>query len=299
MAESPAHRFGQIIGEVLEGSVAPLLLAFAEKHGLYLDKQGDRPCRPGKRCTWLDLNKNKHDLDFVLERGGTAEKLGIPAAFIETAWRRYTKHSRNKAQEIQGAILPLAETYKNARPFVGVVLAGVFTSGAINQLRSLGFCVLYFSYESVLSAFKKYGIDASSEEDTPIAEFRKKVTAYDRLSHKRRTALAKALADMQVKDVTEFMTALEKVVSRQIERITILPLHGTSTELSTVSDAIRFIEGYREKATQQPIVRYEIRVRYNNNDAIEGTFRGKDDAIAFLRTYQPVAVTDILSSAKQ
>jgi hypothetical protein len=97
VAESPAHRFGQIIGEVLEAAVVPLLAAFAVKYGLYLDKQGDRPCRPGKKCTWLDLNKNKHDLDFVLERGGTFEQLGVPAAFIETAWRRYTKHSRNKA----------------------------------------------------------------------------------------------------------------------------------------------------------------------------------------------------------
>lgn len=106
MAESPAHRFGQIVGEVLEAGVTPLLTAFAEKHGLYLDRQGERPCRPGKRCSWLDLNNNKHDLDFVLERGGSADKLGVPAAFIETAWRRYTKHSRNKAQEIQGAIIP-------------------------------------------------------------------------------------------------------------------------------------------------------------------------------------------------
>ena len=155
MAESPAHRFGQIVGEVLESAIAPVLTAFAKEHGLYLDKQGERPCRPGKRCTWLDHNKNKHDLDFVLERGGSTERLGVPAAFIETAWRRYTKHSRNKAQEIQGAILPLAETYKNARPFVGVVLAGVFTHGALKQLRSLGFTVLHFSYESVVAAFKK------------------------------------------------------------------------------------------------------------------------------------------------
>jgi uncharacterized protein YqgV (UPF0045/DUF77 family) len=299
VAESPAHRFGQIVGEVLEASVAPLLSAFAEKHGLYLDKQGERPCRPGKRCTWLDLNKNKHDLDFVLERGGAPEKLGIPAAFIETAWRRYTKHSRNKAQEIQGAILPLAETYKNARPFVGVVLAGVFTDGALNQLRSLGFSVLYFSYESVLSAFKKYGIDASSEENTPVAEFQKKVAAYEKLSNEQRAALGKTLVEMQAKDVAEFMTALEKVVSRQIERITVLPLHGTSIELGTVDEAIKFIETYKEKTGEQPIVKYEIRVRYNNDDSIAGTFRDKADAVAFLRTYQPVAVADTLRSANR
>ena len=91
------------------------------------------------------MNKNSHDLDFVLERGGTPDKIGMPVAFIETAWRRYTKHSRNKAQEIQGALEPLAETYRHLAPFKGAVLAGVFTEGALTQLRSLGFTVLYFS----------------------------------------------------------------------------------------------------------------------------------------------------------
>jgi hypothetical protein len=293
VAQSPAHRFGQIVGEVLEAAVAPVLAAFAEKHGLYLDKQGERPCRPGKRCTWLDLNKNKHDLDFVLERGGAADKRGVPAAFIETAWRRYTKHSRNKAQEIQGAIVPLAETYRNARPFVGVVLAGVFTDGALTQLRSLGFSVLYFSYESVVAAFKKYGINASSEENTRDAEFRKKVAAFEALSNDKRAALAKSLLNIQKKDVRDFIAALEKVVSRQIQAITVLPLYGTCVELVSVEDAIKFIEMYKEKAGGQPIERYEIGVRYNNDDSIEGTFRDKADAIAFLRTYQPVSVAEI------
>jgi hypothetical protein len=293
MAESPAHRFGQIIGEVLEAAVTPLLAEFAEKHGLYLDKQGERPCRPGKRCTWLDLNENKHDLDFVLERGGSAEKLGIPAAFIETAWRRYTKHSRNKAQEIQGAIGPLAETYKNARPFIGVILAGVFTDGALNQLRSLGFCVLYFSYDSVVAAFKDYGIDASFGEDTPDADFRKKADRYEAMSATRRANLARRLLREQKGDVEEFVEALERVVSRQIDRITVMPLHGNAQELPTVADAITFIEGYEEKAGKLPIQRYEIRIRYNNGDSVEATFRDKGDAVAFLRTYQPVAVVEI------
>lgn len=294
MAESPAHRFGQIIGEVLEAAVVPLLAEFAEKHGLYLDKQGERPCRPGKRCTWLDLNKNKHDLDFVLERGGSEHKLGIPAAFIETAWRRYTKHSRNKAQEIQGAIVPLAETYKNARPFIGVILAGVFTDGALDQLRSLGFCVLYFSYNNVVAAFKDCGIDAAFDEDTPDADFKKKVDAYDALSAAKRAALSQGLLRKQKADVGQFVEALEKVISRQIDRIIVMPLHGAAHDLPTVTDAIKFIEDYEEKADkQQPIQRYEIRIRYNNGDSIEATFRDKGDAVTFLRTYQPVPVSEI------
>src|SRR4051794_33926710 len=215
MAESPAHRFGQIIGEVLEAAIIPLLAKFAEQHGLYLDQKGKRPCRPGLKCTWLDLNKNTHDLDFVLERGGTPQKRGIPAAFIETAWRRYTKHSRNKAQEIQGAITPLAETYKNARPFIGVILAGEFTEGALKQLRSLGFSVLYFSYHSVVRAFIDHGIDASFEEDTPDAVFQEKINAYKALTTQKRAALARSLLRTQKAEVEKFMETLEKVVSRQ------------------------------------------------------------------------------------
>lgn len=293
MAESPAHRFGQIVGEVLEAAVTPLLTAFAEKHGLYFDKQGERPCRLGKRCTWLDLNNNKHDLDFVLERGGSADKLGVPAAFIETAWRRYTKHSRNKAQEIQGAIIPLAETYKNARPFVGVILAGVFTDGALTQLRSLGFSVLHFSYESVVAAFKDYGINASFEEDTPDAAFQKKVKKYGKLSAGDKFGLARALLHKQRADVEEFMGALEKVISRQIERITVLPLYGSPTELATVEAAIKFLETYEEKVGKVPIQRYEIRIRYSNADSIDATFADRGDAVGFLRTYLTVPMKEI------
>lgn len=293
MAESPAHQFGQIIGDVLEAAVSPLLSEFAKKHGLYLDQQGDRLCRTGKKCTWLDLNKNKHDLDFVLERGGSSEKLGIPAAFIETAWRRYTKHSRNKAQEIQGAIGPLSETYKNARPFIGVILAGEFTTGALQQLRSLGFCVLHFSYNNVVAAFKDFGIDSSFEEATTVAEFRKKVRTYNALPAARQALLAQGLLRKQQQDVEQFIEALEKVVSRQIDRITILPLHGFASELATVPDAIRFIEEYEEKSEKRPVQRYEIRLSYNNGDAIEASYRDKADAVAFLRTYHPVPILEV------
>lgn len=287
MAESPAHRFGQIIGEVLESAIDPLLSKFAKEHNLYLDRKGERPCRVGRKCTWIDSNKNKHDLDFVLERGGTPNKVGVPAAFIETAWRRYTKHSRNKAQEIQGAIMPLVETYKTAGPFIGAVLAGVFTNGALTQLSSLGFNLLYFPYESVIKVFSEFGIDASSEEDTSDADFQKKVNAYEALSGKQRIALAKRLLDAHKHDVKSFISSLEKVVRRQVERIIILPLHGSLTELKTIADAIKFIEKYDEKATEKPIERYEIQIRYNNGNLIEGKFKDKESAIEFLRMYQP------------
>src|SRR5438034_655301 len=112
MATSPAHRFGQDLGNLLEDVVLnrillPRLAVFAQAKNYYLDWQRDRPARPGKKVTWQDKYGNAHDLDFVIEIGGTDRQIGRPIAFIEAAWRRYTKHSKNKAQEIQGALLPV------------------------------------------------------------------------------------------------------------------------------------------------------------------------------------------------
>jgi hypothetical protein len=288
MAVSPAHRFGQIIGEILEQAILPLLQEFAKKHGLYLDKHGSRPCRQGQKCVWKDLNGNSHDLDFVLERGGSAHKRGMPVAFIETAWRRYTKHSRNKAQEIQGAILPLVETYRNTGPFMGAVLAGVFTEGALTQLKSLGFTVLYFPYESVAAVFRNAGIAADFDEGTPDADFQRKVEAYERMPGRRRKALARHLLKAHQVDVDRFLKSLTAVVYRQIERIIVLPLHGKTMELRTVDDAVRFIQGYGDPCGGEPVERYEILIRYNNGDKIEAFFRDKESAVKYLRTYQPL-----------
>jgi hypothetical protein len=288
MAESPAHRFDQIIGEVLEAAALLVLTKFAVDHHLYLDQKGPRPCRRGTKCAWVDLNGNTHDLDFVLERGGAGDKVGAPAAFIETAWRRYTKHSRNKAQEIQGAIEPLAQTYRHSGPFKGAISAGVFTDGALTQLKSLGFTVLFVPYDSVIAVFGKFGIDASFDVQTPDRDFRKKVKSYERLSSSQRAKLAAELIRAHQADVEAFVKSLSTSVSRQIESIVILALHGAIQELANVRDAIRFIEEYDDDGEGKPIERFEIQVKYSNGDTIEGNFREKRIAIEFLRAFEPV-----------
>ena len=112
MAESPSHKFGQVIGNLLEEIIDSILTDFCDQRGLYLDRKGRRgKARKGSKVTWKDKYGNEHDLDFVIEKGGSPDEIGRPIAFIETAWRRYTKHSRNKVQEIQGAVLPVAECH--------------------------------------------------------------------------------------------------------------------------------------------------------------------------------------------
>lgn len=148
MAESLAHRWGQNIGDVFERFVREILSGVAKEHALYLDFKRPRATRGGQgKVTWPDGYGNNHDLDYVIERGGTENTLGVPVAFIESAWQRYTKHSKNKAQELEAAVLPVAMTLSRHQPFLEAVLAGEFSGNAVHQLESKGFAVLHVPYQ--------------------------------------------------------------------------------------------------------------------------------------------------------
>lgn len=286
MAISYSHKFGQIIGDMIESSIEPILMTFAHDNNLYLDKKGRRTARSGKKVTWADKFGNKHDLDYVLEKDGSDNRIGIPVAFIEIAWRRYTKHSRNKAQEIQGAILPLISTHQETAPFYGAILAGVFTEGALNQLASQGFTTLYFPYGTVAEAFQIVDIDAEFDEDTSEAEFLRKVDKWNELDDDNRTLVAEKLVELNCEGIRTFIDKLRQTVNRQIDLILVIPLHGRLFQLPSIERAINFIENYDENDNSDPIIRYEIEIRYNNGDLIKGIFDDKERTIRFLRNYE-------------
>ncbi len=50
-------------------------------------------------------------------------------------------------------------------------------------------------------------------------------------------------------------------------------------ETATVEDALAFIEGYKERRAAGRLLRYEIQIRYNNGNVIEGRFKDKLSAI--------------------
>lgn len=285
MAQSPSHRFGQIIGDLLERAVRPILEGVARDLRLYLDGKGERKARTAKRkVAWIDGKGNTHDLDYVFEAGGSDEQVGSPKAFIEIAWRRYTKHSRNKAQEIQGAILPLAERYNEHHPFLGVVLGGVFTDGSLNQLRSHGFTVLYFPYESIVAAFASVGIDASFDEDTPDLVLKKRVGQYGKLKPTQQEKIADFLRHQHAAEIDAFTSSLRTTLTRKIIEVYVLALHGTARTLGDVSKAIAFIESFDESKPGKVLARFEVGVRYSNGDEIRGQFKDKITAITFLRS---------------
>ena len=287
MAESPAHKFGQIIGDEIEAAIRQPLQEIADEYGLYLDYKHARPARGGKKkVSWEDSYGNAHDLDYVLEDGGCEKTSGRPRAFIETAWRRYTKHSRNKAQEIQGAVLPLVETYRQYSPFKGAVLAGDFTDGALDQLRSHGFNLAYSPYDAIVRAFGNAGADVYSDESTSEVELWRKIRAFNGLRVARRRRIREGIRTLCADQFDPFFSALRRCLDRRVRSVFVLALSGSSRAFDSIEEAVLFVSEHDESVSASGFVRYELNVRYSNGDEIRGAFCQKEGCIDFLRSLE-------------
>jgi hypothetical protein len=294
MAESLAHRWGQIIGDVFEVFVRNILAEVAKQNGLYLDFKRPRKARGGQgKVTWQDGYGNKHDLDYVLERGGTDDALGVPVAFIESAWRRYTKHSKNKAQEIEAAVMPVALTFSRHQPFCGAVLAGEFTRNALHQLESKGFAVLHVPYESILRAFKELGIDASSEDGiggTTEREFRAKIAKWEALRQPEFThRLLARLYALHEGEIADFKQRIQASITRRVASVRLTVLRGHAVECTDVASAIAYLieeeKIYRLREGDEQRESFEVQIRFNTGAKIDATFPKRAEAIAFLRGF--------------
>jgi hypothetical protein len=282
MALSYAHKLGQIIGNALEIAIEPFLRNFADENKLYFDKKEYRRARGGTKVTWVDINGNKHDLDFVLEEGGTSGKIGKPVAFIECAWRRYTKHSRNKSQEIQGAIVPLFEKYKTVNPFIGVVLAGEFTGNSLKQLESLGFKILFISSDRIINAFSKSGINVKCGEDTSEEFFEKQISKYENLTEAEKEEIYKSIVDQNLLEINSFISSLSKKVHRKINKILIWTLFGKQYMFKSIKEAKKFVINIELDKIKPEFDRYEAEIDYSNGDVIKLAFHEQEELLSFL-----------------
>lgn len=286
MAKSFSHKWGQIIGNLIQEFICETLQQVADENGFYLDYQKKRKARISKKVSWQDRYGNYHDLDYVLERGGTEDTIGLPVAFIETAWRRYTKHSRNKVQEIEGALIPLTDTYSHLNPFLGAILAGVFTQGALNQLESKGFKILYLEYENIVKSFASVGIEASFNESTPEVEFQNKITEWNNLSTQNIAMVKNQLLSLEKFKIDNFIISLKNSFARLVQEVSVIVLHGLSQQSATIENAIEYIQNYPDnQPTLALALKYEVDIRYNNGDLIRAIFQNKTEALKFLRTF--------------
>ena len=284
MATSQSHTLGEFIGAFFEDLMKKPIREFANKHSLYFDTIGKRKARGGKKLTWIDIHGSKHDLDFVIEKGGTEEVIGEPIAFIEIAWRRYTKHSKNKAQEIAGAVNPICEKYKLSKPFKGAILSGQFTENSLNQLKKDDFHVLYIPFEKLVQAFNIHGLDIDFDEDSKESDLKKKYSTISKRSNQSLLEnVRREILNECDKEIKQFISELEASYTRKIKSICILPLHGTRTEVVNVEKAINFINKYENLPDNSTLEYIEVIVTYNNGSIIQCQFKSKDEAVDFLR----------------
>ena len=286
MAQSPSHKLGQIIGTQFEAAIREPLKQITAKYQLYLDYKHQRPARGGnKEVEWVDNYGNRHKLDYVIEEGGSEERIGAPRAFIEIAWRRYTKHSKNKVQEIQGAVLPVAERYHKNAPFLGAILSGDFTSNSLEQLQSHGFTVAYCHYEAIVQAFQSNGLDIASTEQTSESVLQRKVEELEHTTETTRQQIRQTILQVSRATLTPFFSRLQTCLGRDVVQIQIFTLSGLSHDFVSVDNAVQFIVSYDESTPAQQFVRYEIVVRHSSGDEVRGSYQTKERAIQFLEKF--------------
>ncbi len=285
---SPGHKLGQLIGNFFEGFFSNRLTNLPERLGFYCDKKGLRPKVRGKKrkVTWTDSEGNIHDMDYVFEKNGTRDEKGEPVAFIELAWRRYTKHSRNKAGEIQAALVPLGNTYRNTCNFLGAILGGEFTEGARRQLTSHNINILYIPYRIIVDVFLTKGINLDYPEDATNQQKYELVEAWENLSQADIKDIEKTFAESIKPDYEKFVRSLKSALLRRIEKVRILPLFGNEMVFTSVIDAIAAIEEHDiilEEGAK--FCKFEIYMQFTNGDRIEGSFHEREEALKFLRIY--------------
>ena len=287
MATSPSHKLGELIGDFFELAIVEYLRPIVSQKGYYLDYRHPRPARGNQReVIGIDNVGNKHKLDIVVEQGGSETAFGVPKAYIEMAWRRYKKHSKNKVQEIAGAIIPLVQTHAKEIPFYATVLAGEFTDNAIRQLRSQGFFVLYFTYTEICNLFETIGVSIRWEENTNEEKLQNIIDELN-LALSDDNDIRKLLEcfyAMYKQHLESLVEALCRSLDTVIAEVIVVPVHGVPQICESVDKALSFIMNYNEN-TISPILRYEIIVRYNNGEEYTMRCSDKRKAIQFLNQY--------------
>lgn len=162
---SSGHKLGQIIGDWFEEFFAlPILSSVAKELNLFLDSRFiKRTCR-GEKITWEDQDSNIVDYDFVMELEGNDIKKGIPIGFFETFWRRGSRHSKDKARDDSGKLVPMRQTYPTSR-FLGILSAGDFTRPAQELVTSRSIDLFYIPKNLIIASWQKNGLDIDYPDD--------------------------------------------------------------------------------------------------------------------------------------
>ena len=177
---SAGHKLGQLVGDWFEEFLAlPLLQRVADHLDLFLDHRfRARKSRAGEKIIWKDIDGNSVDYDFVMELGGTEKRSGIPVAFFECFWRRGKRHSKDKARDDTGKLLPMRDVHPTAR-FLGIIAGGDFTAPARALVQNRQIDLFYVPKSKIVSAFERHGLEIDYPDVLPEPQKAKLADAFD------------------------------------------------------------------------------------------------------------------------
>lgn len=216
---SAGHKLGQLVGDWFEEFLAlPLLQQVGDHLHLFLDHRFHaRKSRVGEKIIWRDLDGNAVDYDFVMELGGTQSQLGIPVAFFECFWRRGKRHSKDKARDDTGKLLPMREVHPTAR-FLGIIAGGDFTAPARALVQNRQIDLFYVPKAKIISAFASHRLTIDYPDNLPEPQKAVLADEFDRaLSAKMKKRVAATLRELVGK------TSLDAYVDRVRAALGALP----------------------------------------------------------------------------
>jgi len=263
---SSGHKLGQLVGDWFEEHfVFPLLQKAGEKLNLFVDSRFvNRTVRSGK-IIWNDIDGNAVDYDAVLELGGAENIKGVPVAFIECFWRRGSRHSKDKARDDSGKLLPMKDTYPTAR-FLGIVSAGDFTNPARELVRTRGIDLFYIPKAKIVQAFGDCGLivdypDKLAEDDKAqlVQTFELTFTAQKKLEVKE-----KLLELVGLTAINGYIDRVKSTLSALPQEIRFILRHDSMPiSFESVSEASVFLVNPSFKM-DSPIETYIYEVTYTD-----------------------------------
>ena len=178
--------------------------------------------------------------------------------------------------------MPLFEKYKKDNPFIGVILAGVFTDNSLKQLQSLGFTILYFPYEMIVNAFRVMGIDVYFEENTTEEYFAKQIDLLEKLNGTQKEKIYKKITDQNLCAINKFMTSLQLKLDRKIVKVHIWMMYGKQYIFDSIEKAKEFIVNVKINDISPEFNKYEAEIQYSNGDIIRIEYHNQSDMLGFL-----------------
>lgn len=268
---SAGHRLGQLIGDWFEAFfVLPLMTKVSKELNLFVDNRFvERPIR-GNKIIWQDVDGNQVDYDVVLELNGSPSQLGIPVAFIETFWRRGSRHSKDKARDDSGKLMPMRMTYPTAR-FLGIVSAGDFTRPARELVRSREINLFYVPKQKIIKAFEEHQLIMDYPDRADEQQKQQIAAQFEaNFSTEKKEAVANSLIELIGKATVEsYIAGVRSQISALPQEIRfILRQDSTPVVFNSIDEATEFVKSPQFSLETQK-VSYLYQITYSDGSEFE------------------------------